>query len=574
MSGKFQIHRWFRVEWMMVVVFLIALFAHADLAPLEETHWDAPIYVQLSQRAAETHMLESYHEHAKEIKLGPTGAHWYFTRIGHILLLGKVTQLFGSSEAALLAMQWIYRFFMALSVILCVGIGLRLVHLFRSEKPNLIWWVSYAIAAVTYVVSDSYRGLQGHLVSEPPAFAVLALFALALLWAVERRSLIIGAFAGGLLFLLFFIRVDAVFPGVTFLAVLVLALAISKKIDEISYIAVSALIALIFYIIYAWWFSPLVNPKTLAAFSDAVKILFPGLPLRSLIQIVIAGGFLWVGAFASLARWRDPVVRFAIVWFVFALLPLGLRSLQGGEVQVRMAFFIALPLIILAGEGWSWILGRLLYLKDIRPLAITIGLLLLLAFTPYGKVVLSLREAAINYLPLDIQKHMFVSILKHGNVQSLPVYQDSRLGLLVRPMSERETYNYSHARKLAVILYGSNQPAYLIGPSMTSIGQKPSLLPFMGLIRYFGKAYPKNADLVLTSLHKATTEPCTSTVPTALEPVVFCTALTSLEREQLFRKGISLFILSADGYPMPEMPLAHLKMRLLIHPYTLYEAME
>lgn len=575
MSVKFPIPYWFRVEWMMALVFLIALFAHADLAPLEETHWDAPIYVQLSQRAAETHMLESYHDHAKEIKLGPAGAHWNFTRIGHIFLLGEITKLFGSSEAALVTMQWIYRFFMALSVILCVGIGLRLVHLFRLEKPDLILLVGYAIAAVTYVISDSYRGLQGHLVSEPPAFAVLALFALALLWAVERRSLISGALAGGLLFLLFFIRVDAVFPGVIFLAVLTVALAISRKVDAIPYIAVSALIAFMSYMTYAWWFSPLVNPKTLAAFSDAVKTMYPGLPLRSLIQIVIAGGFLWVGAVASLARWRDPVVRFAIVWFAFALLPLVLRSLQGGEVQVRMAFFVAIPLIILAGEGWSWILGRLLYVKDVRPIAAALGLLLFLAFTPYAKVMLTLREAAINYLPLESQKYVFLSAMEHESMQPLTASQDFRLGLLVRPKEERLTFKYLQARELGAFLYRTGQPTYLIWPSMFLVGQQSTLQEFMGLIRYFGKAYPENANLLLTRLpNKINTEPCTAKVPTALEPVVFCTTLTSLEREHLRQNKIALFILSADGYPMPEIPPAHLKMRLLATPYTLYEVGE
>ena len=143
---------------------------------------------------------------------------------------------------------------------------------------------------MTYVVSDSYRGLQGHLLSEPPAFVTLVLFAVVLLRAVERRSLVIGAFAGCLLFLLFFIRIDAVLPGIVFLAVLLTALVVLRKFDTIPSIIAAGLVSLVLYLAYAWWFSPLVNPQTLANFSSAAKEMFPGVPVKSLFAIAIAGG--------------------------------------------------------------------------------------------------------------------------------------------------------------------------------------------------------------------------------------------------------------------------------------------
>ena len=121
---------------VLLVVFIAALFFHHDLAPLEETHWDAPIYVQLSKRAAETNLLVGYHQHAQEIPLGPENAHWYFTRIGHILILGEVTRLFGSTETALVVMQWLYRIFMALGVVLCILIASRLMSLFKSDDRD------------------------------------------------------------------------------------------------------------------------------------------------------------------------------------------------------------------------------------------------------------------------------------------------------------------------------------------------------------------------------------------------------------------------------------------------------
>ena len=37
-----------RTFYVLPVIFFISLLFHFDLAPLEETHWDAPIYVALS----------------------------------------------------------------------------------------------------------------------------------------------------------------------------------------------------------------------------------------------------------------------------------------------------------------------------------------------------------------------------------------------------------------------------------------------------------------------------------------------------------------------------------------------
>lgn len=563
----------FGAAWVMVLVFIVALLSHVDLAPLEETHWDAPIYVQLSKRAAETHMLDGYRQHAREIQPGPAGAHWHFTRIGHILLLGEVTRLFGSSETALLAMQWLYRLFMASGVTLCVVVGLRLVKLFRSEKPDSIWWVGYAIAAVTYVASDSYRGLQGHLVSEPPAFASLVLFALTLLWAVERRSMMTAALAGGLLFLLFFIRADTVLFGAIFLIVLAAALAVSGKGAAWQYLALTCLAASTSYAAYAWWFSPLVDPLTLVEFSSASKEEFRGLPLRNLIQIVIAGGFLWIGAGASLAKWRDPLVRFAAAWLVLAVLPRAMGGLQGA-FQVRMAFFLALPLLVLAGEGWSWILARFFTQKDVRPLAAAIGLLALLALTPHAMAMRTLRALALQHLPLETQRNVFFSASEPSGVRRISPYPDSRLGLLVRPMGERQTFEYPQLRQIGAFLYEPERPAYLLWPRLDTAGER-SLQEHVGLLRYFGKPYPESADIVLARLpNKIRAEPCTARVPTALEPLVFCTALTQSEHEQLRRRRIPLYVLGADGYPLPEVPLAELKTRLSIRPYTLYEAVE
>lgn len=571
--GKFSAWCSLYTFYVLPVVFFTALLFHFDLAPLEETHWDAPIYVELAKRAAETPMLTEYHQHAEDIQLGPGGAHWHFTRIGHVLLLGEVAQLFGTTETALVAMQWLYRVFMALGVVLCVVLGLRLAALFRPDsKPDSIWWVGYLIAAMTYVASDSYRGLQGHLLSEPPAFLALALFAVTLLRAIERRSLTIGAFAGVLLFLLFFIRIDAILPGIVFPIILLAAFIVSRKFDALPSIVVAGLVSIVFYSIYAWWFSPLVNPQSLADFSSAAKEMFPGVPAKSLSAVVIAGGLLWIGACAVVPMWRDPVVRFSVAWLGLALLPMVVDILSGRSIQVRMAFFVALPLLVLAGEGWGWLLRGFIKQRRILPLGTALGLVILLMLVPYSPVMQASRNLAINHLPSETHKYLFFSLSRNTVIKPDPQHRDSRPGLLVRPMSERWTLDYSKAREIGDFLYASERLVYLLWPRDNLPGQH-SLQSYIGLFRYFGKKYPENADIVLTELSSKTdTRPCTARVPTELEPVVFCSNFLSSDLDTLRREEIPLYILGVDGYPMPSnTSQLELKVLLSTPPFVLYE---
>lgn len=570
-ASQCSLHSFF----VLPVVFFVALLFHFDLAPLEETHWDAPIYAQLSKQAAETNMLDEYHQHAHDVQLGPgDNAHWYFTRIGHILLLGEITQLFGSTETALIAMQWLYRVFMAMGVTLCVILGLRLVTLLRSEKPDFTWWAGYLLAALTYIVSDSYRGLQGHLISEPPAFLILVFFAVMLIRAVERRSLWIGASAGCLLFLLFFIRIDAVLPGITFPVVLLMALIILRKFDAIPSVVIAGFVSLVFYLLYAWWFSPLVNPQTLADFSSVAKEMFPGAPVRSLFAIVIAGGLLWVGACVAVPMlWRDRVVRFAIIWLGLALLPMVIDSLNGRSIQARMAFFIVLPLLVLSGEGWCWILRSFIQQRKIRPLAVALSVVAIMSFTPYSLIVQEFRGWAFNHLSPEIQKYLFISLSNDGSIKPVFQYQDSKLGLLVRPKYERWTLEYSKAREIADYLYHPGRSGYLIWPTARSIGQH-SFQNYIRLFQYFGKEYSEDDDILTKLSNRIDTEPCTSRLPTESESVVFCSTFVSSDMEVLQREKIPLYVLDVEGYPMPDMPPIELKVLLSTPPFVLYGVVE
>ena len=570
--------QWIRLTHVLVLVFLVGLFFHSDLAPLEETHWDSPIYLQLSKRAAETNTLADYHQYAQDIPLGPgDGAHWYFMRIGHILLLSEVTRLFGANESALVAMQWLYRIFMALGIALTIMLSHQFVKLFKrnaldSNFANSFWWVGYLFAAITYIASDSYRGLQGHLVSEPPAFLVLVLFAITLLKAIERGSLFIASSAGVLLFLLFFIRVDAVLPGVIFLVLMACTLILMKRLNTLSVIAATSLVSLSLYLAYAWWFYPLVNPQVLLEFSSNAKEVFFSAPLKSIFSIIIAGGLLWVGACVGALRWREPIILFAMVWLLLSLLPLLIDSLNGRAVQSRMAFYIVLPLLILAGEGWRWIVQAFVKQKRILPVFLALSVTLMIALIPYS-MILNARNFAAIYLPPKIQQYFFTSLARKGSIQSSQQSYDSKLGLFVRPMYERWTVEFLKMKEIGDYLYASNIKAHLTWSGYdASIGQH-SLQSYVELLRYFGKKNTSDKSFVIERRPNENT-PCTEYLPTNFEPIIFCSTFTASDVQLLKENGGFLYVLSAEGYKIPNLAELKLKKMLSIPPFALYEAIE
>ena len=272
--------------------------------------------------------------------------------------------------------------------------------------------------------------------------------------------------------------------------------------------------------------------------------------------------------------WRDPVVRFATIWLGLALLPMVIDSLNGRSVQARMAFFIVLPLLVLAGEGWGWILRSFIKQKRFFPLVIALGFVAILAFTPYSLIMQESRNLAINHLPLEIQKYLFISLSKNDAIKPAPQYQDSRLGLLVRPMYERWTLEYSKVQEIGDYLYVPERPAYLLWPG-AKLADQHSLQGYIGLLRYFGKKYPENADILLTKLpNKIVAEPCTARTPSELEPVIFCSTFVSSDWEVLRRNKIPLYILGVDGYPMPDMSELELRVLLSTPPFVLYEVAE
>lgn len=58
--------RYYRL-YLFLIFFLAAAIGFAK-PPLQGVHWDSPIYLYQSKRFAETPLLDSYRQHAKEIR--------------------------------------------------------------------------------------------------------------------------------------------------------------------------------------------------------------------------------------------------------------------------------------------------------------------------------------------------------------------------------------------------------------------------------------------------------------------------------------------------------------------------
>jgi hypothetical protein len=170
------------------------------------------------------------------------------------------------------------------------------------------------------------------------------------------------------------------------------------------------------------------NKPTGVKFSSNAKEVFFSAPLKSIFSIIIAGGLLWVGACVGALRWREPIILFAMIWLLLSLLPLLMDSLNGRAVQSRMAFYIVLPVLILAGEGWRWIAQAFVKQKRILPVVLVLSVTLMIALVPYS-MILNARNFAAIYLPPEIQQYLFTSLARKGSIQSNQQSHDSKLGL-------------------------------------------------------------------------------------------------------------------------------------------------
>jgi len=378
---------------LRALTFLAAVFAISAVfsmkGPLQDVHWDAPIYVSRAKEFAETPYLRKYMAEAPAIaeglsrwKIGEDTAYWGFLRLGNTVLLGLVTSLMGANTASLLAGFLLYTALLAAALISSLVLVLRIAETLGNDplqRPAMI--AGALVSGGLYLASDIYRYLSGNQVSEVPAMLLLSCSALALVQAAKSRSIALAALSGVLGFFLYVVRVEAVWAYLSFLLLFAGALFWRQRERPWLRMALaSGLTALLMYLLYAWLFWPIADPRLLLTFTAGVQEAPQnGLPAAKLL--VAAGGALWVGLLLAIYLDRSsPVLWFALIWCFLLLLPTMDALLGKRQTETRMYSVVLAPLLIASSIGWASAFARAAdgrIHRAIIPLAATMAALII-----------------------------------------------------------------------------------------------------------------------------------------------------------------------------------------------------
>lgn len=351
---------------LLVTLLITAVFA--GKGPLQDTHWDAAIYLGSGKEMAATDYLRDYSRYAAKIaarlpefKAGTDAytPYWGFMRLGHTLLLGAVTAVMGADMAALQTAFWLYSFMLAAALVLAGRLCGRIVRLLVPSLPEPAVTRGAIIAMALYLASDVYRYLSGTFVAEVPAMLLLAVSSYFLVMANERRRASIAFLAGASAFALYVAKMEAIWSFVSFSLLYATVLFFNRK-GNLWWPAfwISALCALALFGLYSWWFWPLTDPRLLLVFAEAFRngannAVAPGK------LWVAAGGLLWLGLWPAFRHGgRSPVLWLALAWLAMVSLPYADAILNDRPAQVRMFALIMPPLLLAATVGFATLLAR------------------------------------------------------------------------------------------------------------------------------------------------------------------------------------------------------------------------
>jgi hypothetical protein len=252
---------------IVISLVVLALLLAAQEEPLEDMHWDVPIYLYQAKRFAETHYLANYARHAAEVAIQVQGdlpahesyshAFWRFIRLGHITLLGGVVGLFGSTLVAVVFLTWLYTLFLISGI---AFLFFSLLILGRMSEPARPWFAGAAISTLMFLLSDIYSYLAGNLVSEVLCILLLSAAILALMRSVNTGRLALAILSGLLVFVSYTARVESVWTWLAFLVAYVVAWrgSIYQSVPWKPFFA-ACFTAFGSYIAYAAIFHPLVD---------------------------------------------------------------------------------------------------------------------------------------------------------------------------------------------------------------------------------------------------------------------------------------------------------------------------
>ncbi len=491
---------------LLLLLLLIALALGGAIRPMQAVHWDAPIYLYQAKRFAESHLVDSYRQHAEAVAGQALGtnpmqqgeaypeSYWRFTRLGHIALLSLSVEFFGSSEAAIQAASIIYSVLFALAVFVAVLAARSFCRLYEGHDATRKAIQQHTITAgFVYALSGSYLYMSGNLVAEIPALFVMSLGAWLIGHAIQRDSVLLAVASGFLACLTYVIKMEAVWFFVSIYLVL-------WSINPPSYdrsrtgrsLGWAVAAALVGYGCYTALFFPLTSPSVFLAFSDRVTGALPSGPsnITAIWTPFAAVGLLWLGIpLAMIAGLRSPLTRFAWFWLALSLLPLITLYLTG-SVQTRMFMPLVLPLILVFGLGMAGFMTKLPSARIQRVVWQCVAGVLVISFMiAHPATYTILRE-----LP--------------GAWRLQYVRQ-----LLWPPAYEVKAYPLGDLHRISVWLYGKNEPIQLIAAKTVSQEN-------LNLVRFFGPTYPANADMALLP-DPTNLLPCNVGVATEFEPILY-----------------------------------------------------
>lgn len=474
---------------------LCVLLVAVSRVPLGDAHWDAPIYLYQAKRFAETQLLVDIAHSAEHIAAQAAGAwpaderyseaFWRSSRLGHIAILGVVVGAFGSTLAAIEVATWLFALALPLGLFAWCRVALLTSRLI---EPGSVVMTGLGLSALLYVLSDVYGYLSGNLVSELMSLGLSGAALWALLASMRAGGAALAMLSGLLAFAGYTMRVESVWAWLAFMiACLPYAGSGQARTRTLQRFVLAGAAALLCYLVYAFAFHPLADPRYYLQFAASLSQRARG-GVPALYLVFVVGGLLWVGALLALRRITvSPLVRFGGLWLFLAGLPSWGMVVAGSEVQTRMLVALVPPLLVLSAAGWTFVLHH----PRPRVLRVALAIAALL-------VVVS-RPVVYDWL-----------------VEQPGVWRIQRLGAaLFVPHYERIDYVPREMVAIsAQVFRADGAPVMLI--SAPGVGQE-----YLNLIRFFGPVYPASARLALAG---DPTNPgrCELKSAAAYEPVLFC----------------------------------------------------
>jgi hypothetical protein len=349
--------------------------------PMSDSHWDASIYLLRAHHYANGDTLGAFRAGALEIHdavvrgVYPT-PYWSFMRVGQTILMGTVVGVTGSTDTSIHVLTWLYRGLLALGLFLAAMASVSLVRVFRQDLPESRLYAGALLSLALYLLADIGFYMNGHLMSEVPAIALIAVSAWALVKSLETGSRSFAILSGVAAFALYVVRMESVWAYVALLGAAALTVAggwrpqsqahgsarASAQESGWSALAVSAITAAVLFGVYSWFFFPLTDPRLAVHFSEATAKfamarhahLADGAFARIAKQMLAANGLLWVGAILGLPLLRTSrAYRFGFAWLLLSLVPAAVALTHATTTQTRVFTTMTPTLVVLSTLGWA-----------------------------------------------------------------------------------------------------------------------------------------------------------------------------------------------------------------------------